>query len=443
MTPERKAQIGWVTYDFADTIFSMNILTFYFSPWIILTLGVSDIYYSISYSLSMVMVAVTMPGLGRIADQTGGKLKGLRMFTTLCVLSTVLISLVAMIHPGLMTTATLALILFSFASYFYGGSITYYNSLLSDVSSPDNAGKISGLGAGLGYIGAIVGLLLVTPITEGKLIPGISGREYAFLPTALLFMLFALPAFNWIKERGTKHSPPLGEKFFRRLWTTLQETRNYPGALRFLISDYLIEDAIATTVVFMAVYAEAVVGFKDNDKVILFIASTSFAFLGSFLFGWISDRIRSKNALLIALLGWVIVLGISVLITAKQPFYIIGAFVGVFLGAVRTTTRPLLNSLVPKEKLGQFYGLFTFSGKTAATMGPLIWGLIVLIGKRDMPLGKAALHFLSFVGVDVTETLAATIHYRLALASLLVSMLAGFIMLLRVPSRRHYQDDHN
>lgn len=440
--PELKTQFGWAMYDFANTIFSMNIVTFFFSPWIILTLGVEDIYYSISYSASMILVAITMPGLGRRADQSGGKMKGLKIFTLMCAFFTVLLSLAAMIHLSVVTTAAIALTCFAGANYFYEGGITYYNALLVDVSNTANIGKVSGIGVGMGYAGAIAGLLLVMPLTDGKLIAGVSGREYAFLPTAMLFLLFALPTFLWVKER--RHSPTTAasqEGFFRRLLISLKETRNYPGALRFLISDYLVEDAIATTIVFMAVYAEAVVGFKDSDKMFLFISSTGFAFIGSIFFGYLADKIKAKPALMIALGGWIVALAIAIVITTKPMFYVIGAFVGIFLGAVWTTARPLLNSLVPEEKLGQFYGLYTLSGRSAATIGPLIWGLVVLIGKQDMPLGRAALGFLSFLGVKVTASLASTIHYRLALGSLLVAMISGFILFFKVPNRRQYQQN--
>jgi UMF1 family MFS transporter len=438
---ERKAQFGWAMYDFANTIFSMNIVTFFFAPWIILTLGVEDIYYSLSYSLSMILVAVTMPGLGRRSDRCGGKMRGLTTFTLLAVFFTVLLSLAALLHFSTLVTAVVALICFAGANYFYEGGITYYNALLADVSDSTNIGRISGIGVGMGYAGAIVGLLLVVPLTDGRLIPGVSGHEYAFLPTALLFLVFSIPTFLWVKERRHPVVAAIPkERFWIRLKVTLKETRNYPGVLRFLVSDYLVEDAIATTIVFMAVYAEAVVGFKDTDKMILFLSSTGFALVGSVVFGDLSDRIKAKPALMIALAGWIVVLAIATTIATKPVFYVVGAFVGIFLGAVWTTARPLLNSLVPEEKLGQFYGLYTLSGRSAATIGPLTWGLIVLVGKQDMPLGKAALWLVSLAGGDAVA-LAPTIHYRLALASLLVTMIAGFILFFKVPSRRSYAPD--
>jgi UMF1 family MFS transporter len=345
-----------------------------------------------------------------------------------------LLSLAAVLHLGLVLTASLCLICFCFANYFYEGGITFYNSLLVDVSNSKSIGKISGLGVAIGYLGAICGLLLVEPLTQGKLIAGVTGREYAFLPTALLFLLFALPTFLWVREqRHPIAVSPDRESYWQRLKTSLKETRKYPGVLRFLVADFIVEDAIATTIAFMAVYSESVVGFQASDKIILFICSTGFAFLGSLFFGWLSDKIHSKRALIIALCGWVAVLTAAVVSNDKTQFYVIGGFVGIFLGAVWTTSRPLLNSLVPAEKLGQFYGLYTLSGRSAATIGPLIWGAVAYFGKPDQWLGNGALSFFQLFGITSTEELANAIHHRLALFSLLVIMLIGLIAMLRVP----------
>ncbi|MFH2056938.1 MAG: MFS transporter [bacterium] len=439
MKPLRKAQVGWISYDFANTIFSMNIVTFFFAPWIVLDLGVEDIYYSLAYSGSMIFVALSMPTLGRRADRVVGKLPRLRTFTLLCIFFTVLLSLGALTISNITVVAIFTLICFAVANYFYEGGLTFYNALLADVSDESNVGRVSGIGVAFGYLGAIAGLLLVLPITDGSLIPGVVGRQYAFMPTALLFLLFALPTSYWVRERPVVSDKPLVPETFLASWKeALRESRHYPGVLRFLIADYLIEDAIATLIVFMAIYAEAVAGFADADKVVLFVASTLCAFGGSLVFGWLSDKLGSKLSLLIAVFGWTIVLSSAVILTSRTAFFVLGGFVGVFLGAVWTTSRPLLNSLVPREKLGQFYGLYTLSGRAAATIGPLLWGFIVLFAKADKPLGRWALDILGVLGVERLDLYAGTIHYRLAIASLLVVMLLGLSLLFKVPNRRRY-----
>ena len=437
-----KAQIGWVMYDFANTIFSMNIVTYFFSPWIIEDLKTKDIFFSLSYSASMLLVAVTLPALGRKADQGGTRLRDLRTFTFLCVAATILLSLFALLNLSPLVTVVISLLCFAAANYFYEGGLTFYNALISDVSTPATIGKISGIGTGVGYAGSIIGLLLVSPLLGIHLVDGLSGRVYTFLPTALLFLVFALPCLYWVREQPRVNSAPvLRESYGESLKTALKDTREYPGLLRYMIGNFLVIDAVNTVIIFMGVYSSTVVGFDESDKLILFIASTSFALVGSILYGYLTDRIKSKPAMLISVVGWIVALGAASIASEKKSFYLIGAFFGVCLGAVWTASRPLLNSLVPEEKLGQFYGIYSLCSKAAATIGPLIWGVVALVGERDMPLGRLTLESLERLGITVSDRLAATIHYRLALAAQIVALVAGLIVLTKVPNRREYGVD--
>ncbi len=438
ISPYRKAQLGWVLYDFANTIFSMNIITYFFSAWLIEKYGVEDIFFSIAYSLSMAVAAVTMPALGRLADLTGTRLLRLRQFTIMCVLSTFIIGVAALLPLGLVPMALITLTAFAFANYFFEGSLTYYNALLGEVSTPATVGKISGIGTGVGYAGSITGLLLVWPLTGLAIIPGVDGSVYTFIPTALLFGVFAIPIFLWVKEQRLA-TVPIKEGFFAALGKSLRETRNYPGLLRFMIGNFLIADAVNTVILFMSVYSESVVGFQGSDKLILFIISTAVALIGSIRFGYLTDRIGAKSSLLLATGGWVVTLLAGVLATEKSTFFIIGGLVGVFLGAVWTTSRPWLNALAPAEKHGQFYGVYTLCSKAAAIFGPLIWGIVALVGKPDRFLGAWTLDLLAWFGVNATPALAGGIHHRLALLAQVIPMILGFLVLLKVPNRRQFE----
>ena len=434
-----KAQVGWVMYDFANTIFSMNIVTYFFSPWIIEDLKTKDIFFSISYSASMLLVAVTLPALGRKADLGGTRLRDLRIFTYLCIAATVLLSLFALLNLPPLATVVIALLCFAAANYFYEGGLTFYNALISDVSTPATVGKISGIGTGIGYAGSITGLLLVSPLVGLNLIDGLSGRVYTFLPTALLFLVFALPCLYWVREQPRIGTTPVRrESFGESLKSALKDTREYPGLLRYMIGNFLVIDAVNTVIIFMGVYSSTVIGFEEGDKLILFIASTTFALFGSIFYGYLTDKIKSKPAMLISVFGWIIALAAATITTEKGYFYVIGAFFGVFLGAVWTSSRPLLNTLVPEEKLGQFYGIYSLCSKAAATIGPLIWGVVALVGEKNMPLGKFTLETLGQLGVVVSDQVASTIHYRLALGAQIIALVAGLIVLYKVPNRKQY-----
>ncbi|HEQ99813.1 MAG TPA: MFS transporter [candidate division Zixibacteria bacterium] len=435
---EKLSLVGWLSFDFANTIFSMNIVTMFFNLWILDDLNCPDILYSISYSASMVMVALLMPFYGHYSDLQQNKKSWLIRFTLLSIISTVLIGLNAYIFEGRWTQIIIALIFFAAANFFYEGGIAFYNALLRSVSSRENIGRTSGLGVGLGYIGGIVGLLLVFPIVKGN-IPWIpAGREAAIIPTAILFFIFSIPAFLLIREKTFEKIYEQRMKFmhaFNNLKDNLKQAREHKGAFRFLISNYFFEDAVVTAIIFMAIYAEKVVGFSDRLKIELWVVATLSAALGSIVSGRISDRIGPKRTMWIIVIGWIAVLLAISVITFQPLFWVAACFVGVFLGSTWTVARPLLNSLVPDEKLGLFYGLYALSGRTAAVIGPLIWGLVVLVMKAENPLVNVIVDLLNAVGVEISSLTLATIEYRFAVFSLALLMLIGLILFRKVPDR--------
>jgi UMF1 family MFS transporter len=355
----------------------MNVITMYFALWVIDDLGLEDIFYSISLSASMVLVAVTAPILGAVADARGRRLIFLFLFTDFACIFTACIAGAAAL-PSVALAAVLGLALFCLANYSYGCSLVFYNALLPTVSTDRTMGRVSGLGVGLGYAGAIVGLLLVMPFVVGKIQWFGSGRPAAFIPTAVFFALFAVPIFIWVKEPAVK-SKPVGFTYsLKKVARTLREVRKRPNVFRFLVAKLLYEDPIMTAIMFMAVYANEVMGMPDEVKIPLFIVSTTFAVAGSFVAGFLADRFGAKKTLVATLIGWTATFVVIAAAVRVWMLWVGGAMVGVFLGATWTAARPFYTSLVPRDELGEYFGLYALSGKAAAIIGPLVWGAVVL-----------------------------------------------------------------
>jgi UMF1 family MFS transporter len=437
----KRAVAGWSIYDFANTIFSMNIVTMYFAQWLVVDNKVEDIYYSISYAASMLLVAITMPALGAISDAKAKRLPFLLILTSGCILTTFVLGITSNAVTEIATKVFLALILFAFANYCYEGGLVFYNALLPEVSTPKNIGKVSGWGVAMGYLGAISGLLLVKPFVDGhifsfKLPFTQGGRQNAFIPTALFFLLFSLPIFLWVKEKGIQIREKIRIKeAFGRVWEGISNTKKFPGVLRFLLAFYFFADAIATVSIFMAVYAQVVMGFPDSVKIWFFIVATTFAVIGSFLCGYVTDLIGPKKTLIFVILGWILCLSVVMLTANKTVFWIVGPLIGICLGSTWTSSRPLLTGLVPKETLGRFFGLYALSGKVAAVVGPLLWGMTVLYFKADNPIVQNIVSLLKGFGFTFPHQVILTIQYRFAVGALILMMITGFIILLKVPDR--------
>lgn len=389
--------LSWALYDFANTIFAMNVLTLYFALWVTEDIGAKQSAFSLALSGSMLAVAATSPMLGAVSDRLGRRIPFLVGLVLTCVVFTSAIGQVG----GLVV----ALLFFAIANFAYQSGNVFYDSLLPTVSQEHNRGRVSGLGVGLGYVGTIAGILMVAPFVDQW------GRGAAFLPTALLFLLFAIPCFLFVKEVRTDvpWSARLIKEGYIQLYHTLRNARSHSNLLKFIGARFLYVDAVNTLLIFMAVYVTQVIGFTDQQVRVLLIISTSFAIVGSFLYGRVVDHIGPKKTLTIVLIQWGVVF-IAAATTVYSPvFWIIGAMAGIALGGTWTADRAFLTRLAPPAQMGEFFGLYQLAGRFAAVTGPLIWA--------------ATTDGLAGLGM---------VRFRIAILVLLVNVVLGFIFLMRV-----------
>lgn len=358
--------------------------------------------YGIALSSSMVLVALSMPLLGAFSDRMGRRIPLLIGLTLISVFFTGLI--------GVFDLLILGLIFFVLANFGYHAALVPYDALLPQVSKGYSVGKVAGIGVALGYVGAILGILMVKPFVSE------AGREASFIPTAFLFLLFSLPCFFMVKE-GKRKVSAISWRAVReevlKIKNTLINTTKYPGLLRFLIANFIYCDAVNTVIAFMSIYAHQVVGFNDSMIRILLIVSTLFAVAGSLLFGWITHRLGAKRTLTIVLCTWIVGLVVAMVSFSPWVFWMVGPIVGIALGGIWVSARSLVVDLSPPEKIGEIYGLYNMGGKFGFILGPLVWGTIVF----------------TFSGLGILK-------YRIAICSLLLFLIGGLYLLRKVPNAR-------
>lgn len=357
--------------------------------------------YGLALSLSMIMVAFSMPLLGVFSDRMGRRIPLLVGLTLLSVFFTCLIAV--------FDHLVLGLLFFALANFGYHAALVPYDALLPEVSRGSSVGKVSGMGVALGYVGAIVGILMVKPfVTE-------SGRGASFIPTAFFFLLFSLPCFFMIKEQKRKATAGLlrnirGE--VAKIKNTLLDTTKYPGLLSFLVANFIYCDAVNTVIAFMSVYAHQVMGFNDSMIRILLIVSTVFAIAGSLIFGWVTDYLGAKRTLMLVLYVWIVGLVVAIVSFSPLLFWMVGPIVGIALGGTWVSARALVVDLSPPEKIGEIYGLYNMGGKFGFIVGPLVWGAIVW----------------AFGSLGIVK-------YRIAIGSLLLFLTGGLYLLRKVPEK--------
>ncbi|MFH1378937.1 MAG: MFS transporter [bacterium] len=398
---------SWSMYDFANTIFSMNILSLYFALWVTVDMGGKDIYYSAALAVSTILMIFCMPLLGIISDEYNQRMPFLIACTLLSVFCTALIGFAGSIFVGL--------ICFVPAYFGYQVSLVFYDALLPQIAgSSSRIGRVSGYGVALGYVGAIAGLKMVEPFVKQ---PGtdIVIRSNAFIPTAVFFLLFALPCFLVIKDIDKKKiSGNILKRFpaaFKKLINTFKNVRQYPDMFMFLLANLAYCDAINTIFTFMGIYAVKVVNFNNAQIIKFLMISTTSAAAGSFMWGYITDWWGNKKTMILILAGWVAALTIAMISQSQEVFWLVGPIAGVSLGGTWVTGRSIVVKLAPEGMLGEFFGLYGFTEKFTAIVGPMMWGVTVYIFNR--------------IGCEV-------LGYRIAVATLLAAIILGFILFLFV-----------
>jgi MFS transporter, UMF1 family len=407
--------LSWALYDFANTIFSSNVNTIFFPLYVSETVGKSEslnqiasTFISYANALASFFLVVFSPLYGTWIDRTGRRKKWLGIFTALSVAATLLMGIAGYSNHGnfifgLPASFVITVLLFVAAKFFYHSSLVFYDSMISSLGNKQEIPLISGFGVAVGYVGTLVGLAVY---------PFVGEKDYyrAFIPSALLFLLFSLPLFFFVKEEADALKRKAG--FFagyRDIYATFKEMKKYQSIFTFMIAYFFLNDAVATTIAIMSVYAKAIAGFTAGEFILLYLVSTVSSIIGSFLFGYITRSRGAKKAVLYVGIMMCIALAIGALAYSKLSLWIAGSLFGVSLGAMWVTSRTYIVELSPKDKQGQFFGLFAFSGKVSAIIGPTIYGSITLL-----------LHSYG------------NIANRLAMGSLLVMVLLGIFFLRKV-----------
>jgi UMF1 family MFS transporter len=418
-TAERKIPLisvaSWVLYDLANTIFSMAVVSLYFSLWIRDRVGTErvDGVYGLTTAISMGLIFIASPMLGALSDQARRRIPFLAVSTVICVIFTALLG-----QGGLLVT----LGLFVVANVAYQAGLQFYDALLPEVSTEENRGWIGGIGVGVGYLGSYIG------VGAGLIMLSVYGypTEALFPVVAVLFLLFALPCFFFVRERGNPNAAPFTADSVRRavgqMLETLRNSQRYPGLLRFLIGRVFYTDAVNTVISIMGIYvvnqvvrsglqaaqAQGLAGAAleqaraqleeqgATQAQFILLGAITFAVVGGFAWGKVVDRIGPKRTLNIVLGIWIGIFLLAAMIGLLGlpiwVFYIVAAVAGIALGGVWTADRPYMLRLTPPARIGEFYGLYGMVGRFSAITGPLVWALVVgaiFAGNPDLgqPIG--------------------------------------------------------
>jgi UMF1 family MFS transporter len=411
-SPWRGAPLAWALYDFAYSAFAFLLAVRFLPAWIINDLERPDWYVSVTQVVVVLFVLVAMPLAGALADQAGRRKPFLLGFTLLSAGTCMSLSALP-VKGSVLGVLALAGIAVAFSQL----AFAQYDPLLADVAPPARRGRVSGLAVALGFAGVIFALAVVA-----ELIVGDASKQRAFAPAGLVYLLFALPAFVLIRERGEARSElplqTLAARAFTQLARSLRELHRHRDAFRFLAGRFLYSDAIATLSAFLAVYMARMGGFSERATNLVLAVAVLAAAAGALAAGRLVERFGPKRPLLAVLPAFAACVLLSAAVGRPWTVWLASPIAGIALGCVWTADRVFMLRLTPSSLRGEFFGFFNLSSRVASAFGPLVvWSGTVWL-----------LH-------DQTNVLSAFGASRVALAGLAVSALVGWTVIRLVPDR--------
>ena len=383
----RRARIAWCVYDWANSAFPTVIVTFVFSAYFATAVAADKAagtaQWSRALAISGLLIALLSPVLGAIADRSGRRKPWLAAGSAITIAGAAALWFV---RPEA-EYVIYALVVFAIANIAFEISQVFYNAMLPTITPKERMGRLSGWGWGLGYAGGLCCLVIALfAFVQGN--PPMLGLEKSSAEhvrvigpmVAIWFAVFCIPLFLFVPDAPSAGLRPAvaAREGIATLIATLKRVRDYRQVAWFLLARVFYVDGMNTMFAFGGIYAAGTFGMTVAEVIQFGIALNISAGLGAAGFAWLDDRMGAKKTIAIALTG-LIALGIPLLLVeSKMWFWIVGVPLGIFMGPAQAASRSLMARLAPPDLRTEMFGLFAFSGKATAFMGPAILGVITV-----------------------------------------------------------------
>jgi len=433
VSPSRRPVLAWALWDWGSAAFNAVVTTFVFStylaselfvdpsivvaangndddPALVRALADNASLVGVALMIAGIVVALVAPVLGQRSDGTGRRKLWLGVNTGMIVLAMAAMVFVEATPGYLVLGATLLAvgnIFFEFAS------VNYY-AMLTQVSTRENIGRVSGFGWGMGYVGGIVLLVLLLVLfiqsfgdsdAAGLLAAPKDGGlniRLAVLASAVWFAVFAIPVLVRVPEiPAQRRQVRVG--FFRSyvvLWGTLRSLwRDSRQVLLFLIASAVFRDGLVGVFTFGAIIAAQVFGFTSTEVLYFAVAANVVAGISTIFAGRLDDRFGPKRVIMVSLIG-LIALGTVILFigTSVPAFWVAGLSLGLFVGPVQSASRSFLARVAPAGREGEIFGLYATTGRAVSFLAPGLFALFVSL-TGDTRLGILGIVLLLAAGL--------------------------------------------
>ncbi len=419
---QKKQRRSWYLYDFGNSAYAAVVLLAVYSAYFKGTVvggARGSFLWGLAVGIAMLVVAVLSPILGSLADYAGTRKRFLLLYTVMACAFTA--SLFFVTEGAILA----GMVLFIFAEIGYRSAQVFYNSLLPEIASSDEIGRVSGNGWAIGSAGGVVCLIIVLGLIQ--FVGGALIVRWSLVFTAIYFAVFAAPIFIRLQETPAVGPLPSGRSLlalpFRRIAETVRAIRRYREFGKFIIAFLVYNDGILMTMSFAAILGTVLFGMEQKQLIVFMILVQVTSVPGAYVMGWITDRLGARTSLLLSLAGMLAAVVWLYFNNSIAGFYVIGAVAGFTLTGVQSVSRAMVGLLSPEGRSAEFYGFFAVAGRTSSFIGPTIFGIV------------AARMAVWYQARGLAELAAEQAGHRIAVLSIAAFLLVGTVLLLLVNER--------
>ena len=400
-----KLERNWVMYDVGNSalvLLDTSVVPIYFNA---INTGAHPAElvtaWANAQTIASLVVALLMPILGSLADYAGNKIKFFTGFF--------LTGLVLCLAQAIPMSAAVFLVVYVLCTIGLNSSMTFYDAMLTDVTTDERMDSVSSSGYAWGYVGSTVPFILCIALIFGG--PSILGLDtltctrLTFLITGAWWLAFTIPLLRTYKQRfgkereggaaGVLHNIALT---FKGLLTTMRRIAHDRVLLVFMVAFFFYIDGVHT-VISMATSYGAALGIDSTQLVLALLVTQFVAFPSAIIYGKLAGRVGTLQMIIVAVAAYVgIVLFAAFFLKTAVEFWILAILVGMFQGGVQALSRSYFGKIIPKERSNEYYGFFDIFGRYASVMGTLLVSVVTSL-THDPSLGVLSIGILLVVGL--------------------------------------------
>ena len=399
-----KAEKSWIMYDWANSIYATNIMAAIFPIYFAMQANeTGNKLYGFAVSAAALVVAVLAPILGAIGDFSGMKKK---LFAGFLVLGLVFTAVMAAFEDW-----RLMLVGFILSRIGFSGSCLFYDSFLTDVTTPERMDRVSSWGYAMGYIGGSTIPFIISIAVMLLLNQSVLSYKIAILIVVVWWAVFSIPFLKNVKQQYSVEDAPqaLAKEAFRNAWKTFKDILKDKKILFFIIAYFFYIDGVDTIISMATNYGETL-GLGAIGMILALLVTQIVAVPFSILFGNLAKKVGAMRMIAIAVCVYLVItiLGFFMGFNIEQAelsggdieaalrlsstlFWILATLVGTVQGGIQALSRSYFGQLIPPERSNEYYGFLDIFGKFSCVIGPALYAATYAA------TGRASLGILSII----------------------------------------------